>query len=639
MSIKLDYSDFKHVSSDEKSTTLEHKKDGHKIIINHNVIPKEHVSKLKSLGASAKDAKQSDDKGEEKADKQAQDAKYGKVVDAKSNKPQVYAEGGQVTDTGEEYGSDTIQQPTSFELGDFSNVQPVTPPIEESLKFNPNEEFHVTPEMEAKGREGKINFPEESGKVQYDKAVGEAQNRSPLRPEPTPAETQAAVSQTLAPEQSAQSLAPQSMAAASPQAASAQPQDEYTKNLMGGYNTQLAGIYGQAKAEGQLGEAQAKVHEQQQKDLNSALDVYKNQLSNIEKDMAAHTADIQNGYIDPNKYWTGYTLPNGQKVEGHSKVAAAIGMILGGFSPSGGPNEVAGMLNRQIDNSINAQMKNLDASQNLLRANMEHYKDISTATQVTRAMMADAVLAQLNQAAAKAKTPMAKAMAQQAAGPIMIQKANAIAQATAFQTLNQLSKGGTNPDGKQDPMNTGAAEQAALQMQRFNPELAKFYMQRIVPGIGVATQQVTDKTRDAMIAAKDFNNHLQHYVDWVQKNSGTLNPAKIAEGKAMAAEMSAAYRAARNGGVYKETEQHFIDQIIPEDPSQFLAGTRTLPKINEVMKMNQMSLENMRKGVGMAPSSLGQSAPQARFQEGSIATNPKTGEKVIFQNGKWVKHK
>ena len=47
--IKLDFKNFKYVSSDDNCTTLEHKKDKHQIILHHKALSKDNIKRLQEL--------------------------------------------------------------------------------------------------------------------------------------------------------------------------------------------------------------------------------------------------------------------------------------------------------------------------------------------------------------------------------------------------------------------------------------------------------------------------------------------------------------------------------------------------------------------------------------------------------------
>ena len=54
--IKLDLNQFKHVKSDGKSTTLQHK-NGHQLILAHSALNKDSQAQLKALAGISRDAK------------------------------------------------------------------------------------------------------------------------------------------------------------------------------------------------------------------------------------------------------------------------------------------------------------------------------------------------------------------------------------------------------------------------------------------------------------------------------------------------------------------------------------------------------------------------------------------------------
>lgn len=76
--IALDLKQFKHLRSDDKSTTLQHK-DGHELTIAHKPLSGEAKDQLKALAKMASHSKKPMDKGEAAEDSQQQLAKGGKV--------------------------------------------------------------------------------------------------------------------------------------------------------------------------------------------------------------------------------------------------------------------------------------------------------------------------------------------------------------------------------------------------------------------------------------------------------------------------------------------------------------------------------------------------------------------------------
>lgn len=380
-------------------------------------------------------------------------------------------------------------------------------------------------------------------------------------------------------------------------------------SLMGqAYSMGNRGIEDQAKAEAALGQAQAGVLEKQQENDTAIQAHYQSTIKDLDSERQAHIADIQNGYVNPDKYWSGYKLPNGQQVDGHSKVAAAIGMLIAGFNPTSRPNAATELLQHQMDQSLEAQKTNLQSDHNLLRANLDQFRNVKDATDMTRVMMNDAMQHKLELEAAKAKTPMAQAALYQAKAKL----AQDIAPLAMTMSLRQ-TVGRINNDPNLPP---GALSQAVSQVRMLNPEMGKDLQERLVPnadGNGkerLASIPVPAGVRSEIVAKQNLQDKSAKLYQWSKANSGTLSPSKMAEGRVLAADLQNAYREGINGGVFKKGEQEFIDNIVDSHPDKFFAGIRVLPKLEGVMKSNEGSLNTLKAGYGLpATHSAAQQTP------------------------------
>src|ERR1017187_2420546 len=72
----LNFKDFHHEKSDDKSTTLRHKKLGHTITLAHNALSPKNREALVNMGKQAKQSATDDQKSEDKN----QENSYGKVI-------------------------------------------------------------------------------------------------------------------------------------------------------------------------------------------------------------------------------------------------------------------------------------------------------------------------------------------------------------------------------------------------------------------------------------------------------------------------------------------------------------------------------------------------------------------------------
>lgn len=391
--------------------------------------------------------------------------------------------------------------------------------------------------------------------------------------------------------------------------------------LAAGYKERMQGINQQAQAQGQLGEQQAKLLNDQIQGRQEAQRSYQDQYSQLEQERQAHMADIRAGYIDPNKYWTGDANGNG----GHSRMAAGIGMIIAGFNPTSRPNAAIDFVKYQMEQNLEAQKQNLGAKQNLLTANLRQFGNLRDASDMTRIMQNDIVSNELQAAAAKAQTPMAKASALQAAGQLQMETAPMFQQFAMRRAMMNLA---SNPN--QSPQ---AVDHMLGYMRMVNPEQAKEMESRYVPGVGLASTPIPAEVRSQLISKQQFGQAVQDLKSWSAKNSGSLSPSAIAEGRTKAANVQNLYRQGINGGVFKQGEQSFINGIIDSSPDKFFNNIRVLPKLNEAARENDSSLNILKRGYGLptlaAPqqsSASGNPPMQDSSTARAWATDPKNAK-------------
>lgn len=207
-----------------------------------------------------------------------------------------------------------------------------------------------------------------------------------------------------------------------------------TPTLGSSYEKQLKGIDQQANASAQMAMDQSKIHADAIKNQQQAIGHYQASYNALNKERLDHIKDVKANRIDPEAYW-----------KNHSKVNAAIGIMMAGFNPTNRPNGVVEYLNKQIDDNIKSQEANLNSEHSLLKANMQQFGNLKDATNMTRIMQADLVTHQLQEAAAKATSPMAKARALQAAGQLEAQYAPMFQQLAVRQTLQSAGSSGVDP--------------------------------------------------------------------------------------------------------------------------------------------------------------------------------------------------
>jgi hypothetical protein len=396
--------------------------------------------------------------------------------------------------------------------------------------------------------------------------------------------------------------APQGPANA-PAAPQASPTDGFTDIMAKGEQMQEAGIRGQAKATSEQAKAESAIHQQQVD--NTALQLAKEQEAQVKAVEAnqAFVNDVKAGYIQPNHYMEGRSTPQ--------RVQTAIGILLSGVGSglSGQENMAMKFLNDQINRDVAAQEKNLNAKNSLLAHNLQFTKNQQDARALTRSMINEGYIHQIEQAASTAKGQSAQAAAQQAIG--------ALKQQNAF-ILSGVGKTGQG-GASNDPDSQIRGQLDTLRIVA--PEKAKALEERYVPGVGVASIPVPAAVREQMVGQQNFMNLINKMEAFAKKNEGSLTPAKVNEGKVIAAELASAYRQATKGGTYKEGEQKFIDTIVPEDPTAFFASQRVLPKLKGLRDSAIQQQNTLNKSYGLRP--MGGGGSPAASGGGPVRFTPK----------------
>lgn len=168
-----------------------------------------------------------------------------------------------------------------------------------------------------------------------------------------------------------------------------------------GYGEQKAGIQAEANALGQQGKEESAVYGDEQKKLEAGQQKYDTARQDILQRRSALEQDINNGKIDPHRFWDNKSTGN--------KILAGLGVLLGGQGS-------VDIIQNAIKQDIDSQVKNLDTKQTLLKANFEESGDLNKAMALTTDQMLTAVKAHISQIAAKSQNPLAQARAKQAIG-------------------------------------------------------------------------------------------------------------------------------------------------------------------------------------------------------------------------------
>lgn len=426
--MKMDFSKFKKISSDSKSTTLKHP-EGHKIVVAHHALSPE----------------------------------LRKEIDAIPNKyAHNYAQGGEVEDV-REPASVPKNNRTPEESAKRFGMDPQMLAEIQSYPTNATQQASPIPTSEAKvdsdlakmGRDpqavgdGAQLTPEELAltstipKMDEPAAHTSISNyKIPDAAQPLPSD----VGGSAMPGDALPAGINQIPAAPGFQMA---PQDPYGRatnlqNTVGGVNQQEQAIQDQAAIQKQQSRLQDTNEVNQITKLQDLQNKFQDTTNEYTKNQEALLHDYAAGHINPNRLFENQT--SGQKVMG------AIGLILGGIggAMTGQGNPTLDFINRQIDRDVDAQKANMDKQHNLFGANMALYGNEKDAYTATKAAMADIYSHVAQKQAMQAAGPMAQARANQLTGELKAKTAPEVANMLQNQAVIKMLNG-ENPGGGQAP--------------------------------------------------------------------------------------------------------------------------------------------------------------------------------------------
>jgi len=415
-------------------------------------------------------------------------------------------------------------------------------------------------------------------------------------PEPQAQDQQPSPMTTPAPSQdeaqAAQAAAQQAQASRAPATSSVEP--SYEQTIQNAYKQQVLGQQQLAEARTAEGETKAKGIEPIIDAEQAAVTQFKQDTHDIDAENKHFMDDIKAKYIDPDQYWKDHAdLITGKQVSGHSKLANIMGMLVSGFGGSQGLKNFNDMTQYEINNNIEAQRQNLTSANNLLRANLERYRNVKDAFDATRLQYGVMVNHYGELAAAKAATPAAKAQMNLALSdfnakymaPLTMQ----LGIRRAFANLNNSN----NPD----------AIASGINLLRASPggeKMAEDMTARFVPGIGLASNPVPQPVRDRITAHQDMNRIIDKVSNFNKLHPNAQMSIKDrAEAQTLMSELQSSVRTAEDQGVFKKSDAEFLNGEIGKGPASFFHAWNTDPHIKQLKEIKQADYQNLLKNAGL----------------------------------------
>lgn len=541
-------------------------------------------------------------------------APYNYVTDALGyTKDGYYAEGGEVTsedDNKEQQAPEENQQAKPAQV----------PPI--NININGQPANQAAPQVEQPQQKPPQRAPASIPQALMPNVAPQA-----LQP-PAPAPEQQQQAPTMAPKPAPEmpkgNILPQVTGQQLPASPEAAAQEMYQHGI--------AGIQKGQEAQAGMAQEMANVQQQAADTKQEMLDTYQRNVSDIDSERKALMHDIQNSYIDPEQYWTG----DPRTGEGsHSRLMSALGIILAGFNPTANPNAAINYIDKAIERNMKSQELNLNAKNNLLRFNLDHFKNMRDAQDMTRIMYNDMLVNDLDRVKAKYGATAAGAEAEKLKAQL-IQNMIPLQERLAIrQSMQQLLNGpGSSADKQAQILN---------HLEQLAPEQAKQLRERTIPGLpGIASRPIAPEVINKIESHTKLDSALKDLDKWTRTHSTIIpNPLdpEYNIGVSKALMLQQVLRESALGTVYREGEQPMLDKLIKGNPANLLKSYNTLPQIKTLFQNNDMQRKALLKthapeimqqmdAAGISSSGQ-QSEPEIKIVKGvKYRKDPKTGKAV-----------
>lgn len=398
--------------------------------------------------------------------------------------------------------------------------------------------------------------------------------------------------------QPSQGLAQPQMQGPAPASA---PQDQGAQPPQGGFpqsgiQSQIQGIQNEAQAQGALGKEQAAINHQQAQAQQQELDRTQAIHGHIQGEMDSLAQDIKDHPVVAKGMFDDKNL--GQKI------GTSIGLLLGGLSSglTGKDNPALTYIQGQIDRDLKAQQLNHENKQNLYGAYLREYNNASDASAMTRLAMNNIALNQLQEAAAKAQDPIAKARALQTLGPLQ-------------QSMAQ--------------MQWAFSQNKAKEMQGGDPSKLLF---AIPPADRPAYTKELGEAQNTTAAKDNILNAFDKVAKLQTIASRVGSPFQAGSQLAALKDPITAAISKGTAGRFTEADAKMLETLWPNVKDNAETVALKKEQLNKMVseKMHFPELEKW----GVNPQSMSTYKP-AHPNEGKTAVN-KQGQRIVMKNGQWV---
>lgn len=365
--------------------------------------------------------------------------------------------------------------------------------------------------------------------------------------------------------------------------------------------------------------------------------------------------DLVNGHIGPK---TMHDLmwkdDKGNDKSTLGKIGTIFGMLLAGAGSglSHQPNALLSLMQKQIDNDLDAQKQSKTNAINYLRMNQQNEMNKAgirltnanannmnleanqKAYALARMQMNRAGLHKLTQDASSLPVGSPNRVKAEAALPLLYQAINtsdydiadrAAAASTVAKYGQQANQG-----------NEGAyqANQNGLRWGGMGP-MADVNDQRHIPGIaGQSSQPIPQSIKDQVHAMNVLDAKGKDLLNFAKQHAGTWNPQTRAQAEQKLEEMKNFYNGSIEGGALTEGRLKWYDEQFKKSPTDILPQIMgSTKRLEEVVNSNQMRRDLQLRDLGF-PKQQPMNQQGGGIKEGQTGMFGKTP--VVRRGGKWV---
>lgn len=375
----------------------------------------------------------------------------------------------------------------------------------------------------------------------------------------------------------------------------------------------------------------------------------------------AYQQDMANGHITPKTYADMFASKSTL-----GKIGSLFGLLLSGAGSgiTGQPNAVLNMMNKEIDNDLEAQKTSKTNAQNFIKINqagelnraqiMKYYKEGLVSDAQVKNYLADTALKWTanakNTAMLSAVNYLTGITSKLPPQSNASQLLNGVKQATdqhIQQSIDQTASALAAKDvGTEDEY--VAKTQNIRNMELFGLEGAKSIAdsreEHYIPSIGTTKKAVNDKAVDNIAKLKNFQNLLAE-ADELNKKIGAvrgrldlLSPSERSRAGRIHSEMQSGYTDVKGLNRLSDVDLKLYDKIVPNFDVMNLTGSQS-DLLEDVKKsvQNKMALEYKMGGV--QPFAGGQQKSQgatSQYPDGTIL-KLQDGSRVKMINGKAIR--